>query len=128
MRDLKNNMDAQESIAPLLRTASVNGSGIDLGDFDGAMAVFHSEAAITDGDHTPKLQESDDNSAWSDVAAADQEGALVDFSSSNEGIQRVGYKGAKRYVRAVITAANTTTGGIIGCTIIRGIPHAAPVS
>lgn len=129
MRDMKNNVDAKESIAPVLRTTSVNGSGVDLRDYESAMMVFHSEAAINDGTHTPKMEESDDDSTYTDVAADDQEGTLAAFDSSNEGIQRVGYKGAKRYVRGVITVTGSPgTGGIIGAMVMRGMPHAAPVA
>ena len=92
MRDMKNNFDAVNSIDPDDYTADVNGAGIDLRAFDGSAVVF-SVGTVTDGTHTPKIQESDDNSNWNDVNSSDQEGSLVDLASDIN--QRVGYKGRK---------------------------------
>lgn len=125
MKDLKNNVDAQKSIDPAAHTATINGAGVDLRDFRGGMAVFY-PGTITDGTHTPKIQESDDNSTWNDVAAADQEGTLAALASAT--IQRVGYKGAKRYVRAVSTVSGATTGGVYGAVVMRGIPLRGPAA
>jgi hypothetical protein len=84
---------------------------------------------ITDGTHTPKLQESDDNATFTDVAAGDLEGTFAVLATGVN--QHVGYKGRKRYLRAVITVAGATTGGIYGAAIIRAqapglTEHAAP--
>lgn len=129
MQDLKNNLDVAESIDADNRTASVNGVGVDLQNFNGAMMVFiGNDADTTTGDETyvPKLQDSPDNSAWSDVVAADQEGSLLDMAANE--IQRVGYKGNKRYIRGVITLAGTTP--VIDCAavVVRGHPRKAPVA
>ena len=124
MRDMKNNFDAVNSIDPDDYTADVNGAGIDLRAFDGSAVVF-SVGTVTDGTHTPKIQESDDNSNWNDVNASDQEGSLVDLASDTN--QRVGYKGSKRYVRSVLTIAGATTGAQVAALVVRGIPHHAPV-
>lgn len=72
--------------------------------------------AYTDGTHTPKLQDSADNSTFADVAAGDQVGTLTAVSSSagQNATQSVSYIGSKRYVRGVITTSGTTTGAIIG--------------
>jgi len=125
MRDLKNNVDAVTSISPAAQTATVNGAGVDLRDFDSAM-VFFNVGTITDGTHTPKLQDSPDNSVWTDVSAGDQEGTLAALVSDVN--QRVGYKGNQRYVRAVSTVAGATAGGVYSAMVMRGHPHAAPVA
>lgn len=125
LRDLKNNVDAINSISPAAIIATVNGAGIDLRDFGSAMMVFD-PGTITDGTHTPKMQESDDNSVWNDVGVLDQEGTLAVLASNV--IQRVGYKGTKRYIRAVSTVSGATTGGVYGATVIRGNPHQTPVA
>ena len=114
-----------EAIAPAAYTADANGTGIDLQGYDAAMVVFH-PGTITDGTHTPKVQESDDNSTWNDVAAADQEGTLS--ALANNTVQRVGYKGAKRYVKAVVTVTGATSGGVYGAEVVRGLPDIAPVN
>lgn len=126
MRDQKTVLDVQNSLAPAgNRTASANGSSVDLQGFDSATVVFH-PGTITDGTHTPKVQESSDNSTFTDVAAADQVGTLAALASNT--MQRVGYIGSKRYVRAVVTVAGATTGGMYTATVIRGNSNKMPVS
>lgn len=124
MRDLQSKIDPVRSVAPGAHTATVNGSGVDLQGFNSAAVVFD-PGTITDGTHTPKLQESDDNSAWSDVAAADQVGTLAALASDT--LQKVGYKGVKRYIRAVVTVSGATAGGVYGAQVVRGNPENAPV-
>lgn len=127
-RDIENNVSVASSVLPLLRTASVNGTGVDLRGFDAAMASVH-VGTITDGTHTPKLQESDDDSTYTDVVAADLEGSFTAATSSaDETVQTVGYKGDARYIRVVVTAAGTTTGGTVGATIVRDCAHSLPVA
>jgi hypothetical protein len=100
------------SVAPLLRTTSVNGTGIDLANFGGNTFAFVC-GANTDGTHTPKLQDSADNSTFADVVAADQVGTLSALSANT--IQKASYIGSKRYVRAVITTTGSpATGANIG--------------
>ena len=127
MRDIKNNLDAVGSIDPASITASTNGSGVDLRDFDGAMVVFQAGTADTGSGnetYTPSLEESDDNSVYSAVAASDLEGAMVNMTANS--VQRVGYKGAKRYVRAVLTLGGTTPSIDASALVVRGLPHHAP--
>lgn len=119
-RDAHNQIAVATSIAPAgNRTASVNGSGVDLAGYNAAAVAFV-PAALTDGTYTPKLQESDDNSSFSDVAAADQSGTLAAFTANT--IQEVSYTGTKRYIRAVVTVAGASTGGIFAAIVIRANP------
>ncbi len=124
MRDIKNNVDAVKTIDPATYNSNPPLAGVDIRGFDSALAVIQS-GALTDGTHTPKLQESDDNAAFSDVAATDLEGAFTAIVAS--AVQRVGYKGGKRYIR-VFVASNGTTGAIYGASILRGGSHQAPVA
>ena len=125
MKDIKNQLDVVNSIDPDDYIASVNGMGIDLQGFDGSAVVF-SVGTVTDGTHTPKVQGSDDNSIWNDVTVNDQEGNLSDLASDAN--QSVGYKGAKRYLRAVVTVTGATVGAQIASLVLKGIPHRAPVN
>jgi hypothetical protein len=118
MRDLNNNVDVVQSVNPGAKTATVNGTGVDLQGYEGAQVEFD-VGTITDGTHTPKVQESDDNSAWNDVVTADLLGtALVALASNTH--QRIGYRGKKRYIRPVSTVAGATTGGVYGVMVVRG--------
>lgn len=126
MRDIKNNLDGVSSIDPASVTATSNGSGVDLRDFDGAMVVFQAGAADTgngDETYTPSVEESDDNSSFSAVAASGLEGVLANMTANS--VQRAGYKGAKRYVRAVLTLGGTTPSINASALVLRGLPHNA---
>jgi len=125
MKDMKNNMKAVNSIDPDDYIASENGVSADLQGFDGAMLVF-SVGTVTDGTHTPKMQESDDNATWNDVASSDQEGTLADLASDTN--QQVGYLGVKQYIRAVLTVAGATSGAQVAALIVLGKPHLSPVA
>ncbi len=128
MRDIKNNLDGVSSIDPASYTATTNGSGVDLRDFDGAMMMFQAGTADTgSGNETyaPGVEESDDNSTYSTVAASDLEGVPVNMTANS--VQRVGYKGAKRYIRAVLTLGGTTPSINASALVIRGLPHHAPL-
>ena len=129
MKDLKNHIDVLASIKPAVYTASQNGTGVDLRGFDRAVCVFESgtvDNTDTDETYSPKVQESDDNSTYTDVVAADLEGTLA--LMVDDQIQRVGYKGSKRYIRNVMTLSGTTPSFAGRASIVRGIPHQAPVS
>ncbi|MGP0566293.1 MULTISPECIES: hypothetical protein [unclassified Nitrospina] len=129
MRDMKSNVDAVNSLAPAAYTASSNGSGVDLQGYDAAMVVFSAGAAdTTDTDevYTPKVEESDDDVTYTAVAAGDLEGALADLSANS--IQGVGYKGSKRYIRAVFTITGTTPSIQAAGTVLRGHPAQAPIA
>lgn len=123
--DIKQTQDVQNSLAPAARTATANGTGIDLANFASANVAF-SVGTITDGTHTPKVQESDDNSTFTDVAAADLIGTLAALASNVN--QRVGYRGIKRYIRAVSTVAGATTGGVYAAVVIRADARKQPVA
>jgi hypothetical protein len=125
MKDIKNQLDVVNSIDPDDYIADVNGMDVDLQGFEGSEVVF-SVGTVADGTHTPKIQESDDNSIWNEVTTVDQEGTLSDLVSDTN--QRVGYKGVKRYLRAVVTIAGATTGAQTASLVLRGIPHRAPVN
>jgi len=130
LRDLKSNLDAVQSLLPAARAVTANGTGVDLLDFGGAMAVADI-GLWTDGTYTLKLQESDDNAAWADVAAGDLIGAftVIDDAADDNVIQRVGYRGIKRYIRAVVTESASpapSTGVVLGVLIVRGLPNLAP--
>lgn len=122
MRDLSSNIGPAVSVAPDGdRTASVNGSGVDLRDYDAAAVLFYF-GTVTDGGWTPSVEESDNNSDFTAVAAADLVGALsaVDDTGSDT-IQKASYVGSKRYIRAVVTESTaSTTGAKFSALVVRG--------
>lgn len=124
MKDIKNNVGVVKTINPAAYNTAQTGASADLSGYDAAMAVMHC-GAITDGTHTPKLQESDDNSTFTDVAAADLDGSFAAMTANT--IQRVGYVGAKRYIRVYVTSSGTT-GAVYGAVIVLGKPAQAPTA
>lgn len=127
MLDMKNDIDMAVGIAPAAaRTTTTTGTGVDLAAY-GAATVFFQPATITDYIHTPSVDESADNSSWTAVAAGDLIGTLAVLASNT--IQRVGYNGTKRYIRAVITVSSTgSTGGVYAAQIVRGHAAKAPLA
>src|SRR4051812_5540596 len=107
-RNIDNEIDVKQSLAPAARTTTASGTGVDLQDFDAAMVVFH-PGAITDGTHAPSVEESDDDSTYTAVAAGDLHGTLANLAANT--VQRVGYLGTKRYIRAKITVTGSPATG-----------------
>ena len=78
--------------------------------------------AITDGTHTPKLQEcATSGGTYTDVAAADQVGTFAAITSSTTAgtFQKVSYIGNLRYIKLVVTVSGTTTGGFYTATMLQ---------
>jgi hypothetical protein len=122
-RDLRSNMDAVHTLAPAARAATANGVSVDLRGFEGAMAVVHF-GTWTDGTHTPSLEESNDGTTFTAVAAADLIGSFsaVTSAAGNNTVQRVGYSGSRRFIRVTMTVATATTGATSSAAIVRGNP------
>lgn len=134
MRDITHSLKPVLALAPAAKTATGNGLDVDLSGFEAA--VFHLVVGtVTDGTHTPKLQEADDNGSgapgtYSDVAAA---GMINSFTALTTGagnggsaVQEVGYIGSKRWVRIVVTVSGATTGGVYGATVVLGRARSEP--
>jgi hypothetical protein len=112
------------SAAQGAHTATVTGGSVDTAGYDSA-TVYLLPGVITDGTHLPKVQESVDNSTWTDVAATDLMGTPFSNLASNVN-QKMGYVGIKRYLRIVSTVAGATTGGIYAGIIILGMSKKLP--
>jgi hypothetical protein len=138
MRDLMNNVDVRQAIAPVAartdNTAIVS-SIIDVRGFD-AMMFAISIGTNTDADVTfTVLVEEGDASNLSDAAAvadADLNGteALAGFQFDDDTeARKIGYRGSKRYVRLTITPANNGAGNIfVAALAILGFPSLAPTA
>ena len=92
-RDLKSNIDIVTSLAPAARTATASGTGVDLRGYESAVASFI-VGTVTDGTHTPSVEESDDDSTYTAVAAADLLGSLAALASDT--VQRFAGAGEHR--------------------------------
>src|SRR6185312_11962216 len=106
-------IEAVQLVAPAAKTSTVTSTAFDRelgvsGDKGApyeALEVLVEFGAWTDGSWTPKLQEStDNNSDYTDVAAANQLGTFTAVTSTagQNKIQRVAYVGSQRYVQVVV--------------------------
>ncbi len=125
LRDIKDNVGAFRTLSPQTITADVNGVGVDTRGFDSAMAVVIAGAIAAAGLVLPVLQESDDDVTYNDVAAADLQGAFVNLTADS--IQRVGYAGAKRYIRVKADYISGTS-VIVAASIEVSHAHIKPVA
>ena len=131
---LQDDTSARVTIVPLLRSANatVNGTGVDLtgtANFFRTAMLLVIAGAVTDGTHTFKLQESDDNSTFTDVGASDLQGSLTAVTTANQNaVQRQSYTGSKRYLRAVVTTATATTGATTAAVILMSQGSGATVT
>ncbi len=124
MRDLKSNISPVASIAPAVLTATATGNAVDLLGFNSALVSILTGAIAGAGDFSPKLEESDDGTAFAAVATDDLIGTLpasLVAASSYE----VGYRGHKRFIRPVITRNSGTSIAAVAA-IIRGNPANMP--
>lgn len=119
LRDLKNNLSVNRSIAPGTKTGTVQGDAIDLQGAKSVMVVFD-PGANSAGTWTPTVEESDSAVASPDsfttVAADDLEGSLSAIVADE--IQKVGYKGTKRHIRAVLTTATSPASLVAAAQVI----------
>lgn len=130
MRDLVSNVGPVASIAPdTNRTATTEGAGVDIRGFESATVLFQF-GVVTDGTWTPSIEESDDNVSFAAAPAGAVLGTLTAVtSSSDETVQKAGYRGGKPYIRAVVTeTVASTTGAKFAALVVRGHPHVAPVA
>lgn len=120
-RDLRPNIDIVQSIVPAVYTATATGTGADLQGYDSAMAELDVGALAGAGLFTVTVEESDTlGSGYSTVAAAQLNGAFVTPVANS--IQRVGYLGAKRFIRVVATYVSGTSLAF-SAQIVRGTPN-----
>ncbi len=128
MRDLVHNIKAVIAAAPATRAASFDGPPIDLLGFDAAALVVSTGAITGAGDMSVKLQESDTDTAgdFTDVPEERMQGSIEGSLVANSTV-KVGYRGFKRYVRAVLTL-NGGTSVTVSATFVLGRAAYRPVA
>ena len=92
-----------------------NGSGVDLQGYEGDAAfIFSAEAGGSGVTYAMKIQESADNSSWSDVT----DGGFTTTSANTAAFEQIALNVSdlKRYVRAASTVAGGTGTGAVNVT------------
>ena len=135
MRDLLNQIHIKRAISPVSvadNTAQTS-EVVDLQGFDSCTFVIATGSlADADATFTVEVQECDTSGgSYTAVANADLVGteALASFIFSDDNkCFKVGYVGAKRYVKIVITPAANASAGLLSCVAILGHPNVSPTS
>lgn len=131
---LQDDTSARISLTTVVRAANatVNGAAADMsgtGNFFRTAMLLVISGGVTDGTHTVTLQESDDNSTFTTVAAGDLQGSLTALTTANQNtVQRQSYIGSKRYLRASVTTTGATTGGTYTAVILMTQGSGQPVT
>lgn len=118
-KDLFNNNVLVQSIAPALYATTTEGASADRQFSDSLLAIIN-VGAWTDGTHTFTLEESDDDTTFTAVSAAQTQGepVVVDGATDDNQVYKLGYLGIKRYVRVTATVTGGPgTGAIYGAVI-----------
>lgn len=116
-RDIRPYIDPKISLAPAAYAAPANGTGIDTAGSEAALVVI-TTGTITSG--TYKVQESADNSSFTDVADADLIGVTLNsggLALVAATVVKISYIGSLRYVRVILTAA---TAANVAAVVNRG--------
>ena len=136
-RDLYNNTRFMKSIIPAVYNSDKTGTAVDTAGFESVMCAVDvgNSADTLSGSNTIalELEESSDNSTFSDVAVADMIGAagstasqfnLINAPAEDSAVFTVGYEGDLRYLRPLLNFSGShSTGTPIGAVIVLG--HAA---
>ena len=103
------------TLGPVARTATANGTSIDLASFRFS-AIPVVVGTITDGPHILDVEEADDEGTgtpdtWANVAADDLQGTFATLASDTN--QAAVYIGTKRWLRVNVTiSGGPATGGV----------------
>jgi len=120
------------SLVPDQYTAAGNGSGVDTKGAEAAMiSVITGAFGGTAPTASFKVQESNDNATFTDVADSDLVGATGNTSGvalAASSAVRIDYIGLQRYVRVAISAVTGTTPVIRlgGNVLLAHLRHAGP--
>lgn len=132
-KDLHNNISTCMMLEGTDITADATSNLLDTKGFESAeiLVVIGALTGVDGSNHFQfKLQESDSvvGTSFTDVDAKDILGAFtkVDAATEDSTIQRVGYKGTKRYVRVDINETGTISAGILAVVGILGNGRSVP--
>ena len=137
MRDLHNNLSVVRVLDAVLTAPTVDVDGdtdVDLQGYNGCemvVVVGASGDTLSGSVYVSlELEESDDDSTYTDVADADMLGAtgggsgqfaLINDPAEDDAVYTVGYIGDKRYLRLKVNVTGTHTNGIpLAACAIRG--------
>src|SRR5947209_20472367 len=100
LHDIPSNAILGAGLTPRTLTTSVNGTGADFISGDGRCTAIQQVGTLagTSPSLTGKIQESSDQTTWSDVT-----GATFTAVTTNDNVQAISFDRTKRYLRYVGT-------------------------
>lgn len=126
MKDLSSNISPVAVLAPAVQAASIDGTVIDRKGFESVTYILNSGAIVSAGLFGAKLQDSDDNVTYADVASQYLIGTLPTALAAST-VYRAGYVGHKQYTKLVVTKTSGTSIAL-GAVAILGDAHKRPVA
>jgi hypothetical protein len=128
-KDLHNNIFGLIALAPKAIATDTTTVGLEI-DRKGYSAIefFLATGVVTDGDYSLILTEcATSGGTFTAVDDADLLGLEPAYTADADDakIGRVGYIGNKRFLKATVLSANTTTGALITVIAVAGKPHFA---
>jgi hypothetical protein len=142
MRDLHNNINITQVLDPVVVTADVESTAIDMQGYDSLELVVlmgESGDTLSGSLYTELILQEGAESDGSDAAAVAQNDAIgtvtsgvfatVDAAAEDDAVFKIGYIGDARYVRVAIDVTGTHTNGTpIGIIAIRSNAEKRPVA
>ena len=127
-KDLHNRINTFLSLAPEVATSTPTATVIDTKGYESVEILYvignSGDTLSSTVKITPSLQDSDDkDTGFADTTALIGSLSVIDAPTEDTVIQRVGYKGNKRYLKPILTLAGTHTNGT-PCSIVAVLGHA----
>jgi hypothetical protein len=128
LRDLVDHNKVIVSLSPAARNATGTGTVVDMQPYQAAMVAVNF-GAWTDGTHTPSLQHSSDGTTYTPCDTNSLSGTFTAVSAAGGAntVQKVGYTGSYRYLRAMMTITGATTGALSCVNIVTSRASQQPV-
>lgn len=137
MHDLFNDVAPVSCITPAGAVADSTplvGAVIDRQGFSSlTFLILTGVLADADATFSVLIEHDDDSGFGSAEAVSDTEllgtEALAGFTFADDNaVRKIGYRGAKRYVRLTVTPANNTGNAFVAAVAVKGHPHTAPTA
>jgi hypothetical protein len=113
------------------RTASANGNTIDRvrggNAYENILCIVLA-GTITDGTHAVVLQDSDDGTTWTNIAAGQIQGSAVSLQAAQSNtVAELGAGTSRRFIRANTTVTGApATGGTVAAVFVLADPSYLP--
>jgi hypothetical protein len=130
-KDLHNNLKLTPAINPaaaLTANGTTTSATIDTQGFE-SLEFSCQSGAITDGTFTGAVYEGDESDMSDEAVATELLGSAPVFAAADDNeVQKVGYRGSRRYVRIKFVQADATSGGFLSCVAVQGHARNSPVA